>query len=182
MFIHNFPFPPSSKHVEPQDEGKDDEEEGAASHLQCVRVLWPGADPGVQGSVQHDRPEPRRLHRQGRPARHAGITGWDRGQGALHVQLKQRLWRYIYAYGIVLSYSHLLCEILGRAFISRIICEVYTDLLGSILPTFPQSARWVLPSTGPQWWKQRYSARSKCWGCECLWFKAILKLKALSKF
>ncbi|GAB1301297.1 Myosin regulatory light chain 12B [Apodemus speciosus] len=32
-------------------------------------------DPRVQRGLQHDRPEPGRLHRQGGPARHAGFSG-----------------------------------------------------------------------------------------------------------
>ena len=49
------------------------EEARPARHLQRVRHVRPGPDPGVQGGLQHDRPEQGRLHRPRRPQGHARL-------------------------------------------------------------------------------------------------------------
>lgn len=51
------------------------EEARPEGHFERVRHVRSGPDCRVQGSLQHDRPEPRRVCRQGRPARHARFAG-----------------------------------------------------------------------------------------------------------
>ena len=65
--------------------------EGATRNLERLRHVRPGPDPGVQGGLQHDRPEQGRFYRPRRPEGHVGLSR----QGNAHcLNANSRYWRF----------------------------------------------------------------------------------------
>ncbi len=86
LYLLNVHRPRSSRHhVEQACQGEDHQEAPSEGHLQRLRHVRPVSDPGVQRSVQHDRPEQGRIHRQGGSAWHAGLSRYT-GLSSLHLQ------------------------------------------------------------------------------------------------